>query len=67
VIVIGVVSLLLGDWVVMADGAIPTADEANLIATINTITRITIAATVVLTAITFALGARRFVRMRPEG
>ena len=63
VIVIGIVSLMLGDWVVMADGAFPTGEEANLIAAINAIVRISIAATIVLTSITAALEVRRFVRM----
>ena len=58
-----IVSLMLGDWVVMADGAFPTGEEANLIATINAIVRISIAATIVLTLITAALEVRRFVRM----
>ena len=60
---LGIVSLMLGDWVVMADGAFPSGEEANVIATINAIVRISIAATIVLTAITAALEVRRFVRM----
>ena len=63
VIIIGTASLMLGDWVVMADGAFPTGEEANLISTINAIVRISIAATIVLTSITAALEVRRFVRM----
>ena len=41
-----------------------TADLGELIATINTIVRISIAATVVLTVITTALEFRRLLRMR---
>jgi hypothetical protein len=63
VIIIGAVSLMLGDWVVMAEGVVPTGEEANVISTVNAIVRISIAATIVLTSITAALEVRRFVRM----
>jgi len=65
VIAIGIVSLMLGSWVVLAPGATATAEELSVMVAINTVTRISVAATVVLTGITAALEIRRFVRMRP--
>ena len=44
-----------------------TAAQTDLVETINWIVRISVAATVVLTAVTAALEIRRFGRMRPEG
>jgi len=64
VVVIGLVSLALGDWVVLVDPAPATADEASVVEAINTIVRISIAAAVVLTAVTAALEIRRLFRMR---
>ena len=66
VIAIGVVSLMIGNWVVLADPATATADETSVVEAINTIVRISIAATVVLTAVTAALEIRRLLRLRPE-
>ena len=57
------VSLLLGSWVVLVDPASATADEQELVELINTIIRISVALTLVLTAINAALEVRRFVRM----
>jgi hypothetical protein len=61
-IAIGAVSLAIGSWVVLADPATATADQADLAELINTIVRISIAATIILTAINAALEIRRFVR-----
>jgi hypothetical protein len=63
VIAIGIVSLMLGNWVVLAEPATATADEAGIVEVINTIARVSVAATVVLTAITAALEVRRLIRM----
>ena len=57
------VSLMLGSWVVLVDPAGATADEQDLVELINTIIRISVAFTLVLTAINAALEVRRFVRM----
>ena len=64
VIVLGIVSLALGTWVLLADPATATAQEMDVVNGINTIARISIAATVVLTAVTAALELRRLLRMR---
>ncbi len=64
VIVLGIVSLALGNWVLLADPATATAHEMNVVNGINTIARISIAATVVLTTGTAALELRRLLRMR---
>ena len=57
------VSLMLGSWVVLVDPATATADEQELVSLINTIVRISVALTLVLTAVNAALEVRRFVRM----
>jgi hypothetical protein len=58
------VSLTLGGWVVLVDPATATADEQDLVELINTIVRISVALTLVLTAVNAALEVRRFFRMR---
>ena len=63
VIIVGIVSLSLGSWVVLADPATATADMASLVDLINTIVRVSIAATIVLSAITAGLELRRLLRM----
>ena len=63
VIALGMASLALGNWVVLSDPATATADQANLVEAINTIVRISIAGTIVLTGVTAALELRRLVRM----
>ncbi len=63
VIVLGIVSLTLGIWVLIADPATATAQEVDVVNGINTIVRISVAGTVVLTAVTAALELRRLVRM----
>jgi hypothetical protein len=62
-IVIGAVSLALGSWVVLADPASAPADADDLVGLINGVIRVSIAATIVLTAISLALEIRRFIRM----
>ena len=64
VIVLGIVSLGLGNWVLLADPATATAQEVDVVNSINTIVRISFAATVVLTAVTAGLELRRLLRMR---
>jgi hypothetical protein len=64
VIVLGIVSLALGSWVLLADPATATGHEADVVNGINDIARISIAGTVVLTAVTAALELRRLLRMR---
>jgi hypothetical protein len=64
VIAIGIASLVLGNWVVPAEPGTIIADQAGVIDAINTIVRISIAGTIVLTAITAALEVRRLLRMR---
>ena len=66
-IVVGLISLGLGNWVLLADPAATPADAPRLVDLLNTIIRFSVAGTIVLTAITAALEIRRFVRMnRPE-
>lgn len=60
-------SLMLGSWVVLVDPASATADEQELVDLINTIVRISVAFTLVLTAINAALEMRRFVRIGRPG
>jgi hypothetical protein len=61
------VSLALGSWVVLADPATATQDEVDLAGLIDTIVRISIAATLVLTIVNAVLEIRRLVRMsRPS-
>lgn len=62
-IAIGLVSLGIGRWVVLADPATAPPDAARLVDLLDTIIRISIAATVVLTAVNAALEIRRLVRM----
>jgi len=62
-ITIGAVSLSLGSWVVLADPATATPDMVGLVELVNGIVRVSIAGTIVLTAITGALELRRLVRM----
>ena len=54
---------MLGSWVVLVDPATATADEQDLVELINTIVRISVAFTLVLTVINAALEVRRFVRI----
>ena len=61
------VSLTLGSWVVLVDPAGATAEELDLLELINTIVRISVALTIVLTAINAVLEVRRFVRMGRPG
>ena len=61
------VSLTLGSWVVLVDPAGATAEEQDLLELINTIVRISVAFTLVLTAINAVLEVRRFVRMGRPG
>ncbi len=51
VIVVGIVSLALGNWVLLADPATATAQEVDVVNSINTIVRISFAAAVVITAV----------------
>lgn len=64
VIALGIVSLALGNWVVLSDPATATAHQANVVEAVNTIVRISVAGTIVLTAVTAALEVRRLLRMR---
>ena len=63
-IAIGAVSLVLGSWVVLADPAGAMAEMASVVEGINVFVRISIAATIVLTAVTAGLELRRLIRMR---
>ena len=63
-IVIGAVSLAIGTWVVLAEPATATAEMARLVEVINGFVRVSIAITIVLTAVTGALELRRLLRMR---
>ncbi len=67
VILIGVVSLAIGSWVVLADPATATAEMRQLADLINTVVRWSIAGTIVLTAVTGALELRRLVRLNRAG
>ncbi len=67
VVVIGLVSLALGNWVVLVDPATATADEVSFVEAVNSITRISIAVAVVLTAVSAALEIRRLIQMRTAG
>ncbi len=64
VIAIGILSLALGNWVVLVNPPTATAREASVVEAFNTIVRISIAATIVLTAVTAGLKLRRLNRMR---
>jgi hypothetical protein len=57
------VSLALGSWVVLVDPAGATADQRELVDLINTIVRISVALTLVLTVINAALEIRRLVQI----
>ena len=57
------VSLMLGSWVVLVDPASATIDEQDLIELINTIIRISVAFTLVLTVINAALEIRRLIHI----
>ena len=57
------VSLMLGSWVVLVDPASARADERELADLINTIVRISVALTLVLTATNAVLEIRRFVQL----
>lgn len=63
-IVLGLISLSIGSWVSVADPVSAPADAGTIVEVINGIVRVSIAATVVLTAVNAALEVRRFVRMR---
>jgi hypothetical protein len=65
-IVIGAVSLAIGSWVVLADPGSASSDAVRLADLINGIVRVSIAATIVLTAINAALEIRRLLRMGTE-
>lgn len=56
-------SLAIGSWVVLLDPASATADETALVDLINSIVRVSLAITVVITALSAALEVRRLVRM----
>ena len=62
-IAIGAVSLALGSWVVLVDPAAATAQQASLVELVNTVIRVSIAGTIVLTAITGLFELRRLVRL----
>lgn len=62
-VAIGAVSLALGSWVVLTDPASATAEMARLAELINTVVRVSIAGTIVLTVLTGALEVRRLIRM----
>jgi hypothetical protein len=66
IIVVGAISLSLGNWVMLADPASAPPDAGDLVGLINGIIRVSIAATIVLTAINLALEVRRFTRMTPS-
>lgn len=57
------VSLVLGSWVVLIDPANATADQRELVDLINTIVRISVALTLVLTVINAVLEIRRLVQL----
>jgi hypothetical protein len=58
------VSLMMGSWVVLVDPAGATADQQDLVELINAIIRLSVALTIVLTAINGALEVRRFYQLR---
>ena len=62
-IVIGAVSLAIGSWVILADSVGATPEMVRLVELINTVVRVSIAGTIVLTAINAALELRRLIRM----
>lgn len=62
-IAIGLVSLGLGSWVVVVDPATAPARADDLVDLVNGIVRVSVAATIVLTAITFVFEIRRLVRL----
>ena len=57
------VSLMLGSWVVLVDPATATVDQQELVELINTIIRISVVFTLVLTVINAALETRRLMLM----
>lgn len=68
-IIVGAVSLALGSWIVLVDPASAPSDAPRPVEVINGIVRVSIAATIVLTAVNAVLEARRLLRMSrpPEG
>jgi hypothetical protein len=59
-VVVLIWSLALGSWVILSDPSTATSDEAALVDGINTIIRISIAITIVMSALSGALEVRRF-------
>ena len=58
-VAIGGVSLVIGSWVVLVDPAGATVDQVRVADLVNTIVRVSIALTIVLTAISAAFELRR--------
>jgi len=59
-VVVLIWSLALGSWVILSDPSTATSDEAAVVDGINTIIRISIAITIVMSALSGALEVRRF-------
>lgn len=65
-VIVAGVSLAVGSWLVLVDPAAATADQRRLIEIIDTSIRVTLAAVVVISAISLVLELRRLLLMRPN-
>lgn len=65
-VIVAGVSLAVGSWLVLVDPAAATVDQRRLIEIIDNSIRVTLAAVVVISAISLVLELRRLVRMRPS-
>jgi hypothetical protein len=62
--VLGLISLGIGQWVVLAPSVTPTGDMASVIDAINSYVRIGVAAAVVISAFSMLLELRRLLELR---
>ena len=58
------VSLSLGSWVVLVDPAIATTEEADLVAMIDQIVRITLVFSILIVGTSAGFELRRFIQLR---
>jgi hypothetical protein len=58
-------SFATGSWLVLADASTAPTEQVELVGLINTVVRISIAITIVITALSAALEIRRFRQLRP--
>jgi hypothetical protein len=66
-VIVAGVSLALGGWLVVVDPAAATADQLRLIAIIDNAIRVTLAAVIVVSAVSLLLELRRLLLTRQNG